>query len=137
MRRQFHAHRVAFDQLDVQRHVILKECELVAEDVLGEDQLLERLRVHQDDIVTIHVGIGVVLVFRHQTLDGVSRSPALVGLVASLEIAHFDLDEGATLARGDDLLLENRPAATVVLDDLAGPDKVGLLFHACVLMTLE
>ena len=91
--------------------------------------LLEGLGVHQDHIGAFGVAVGVVLVVGLQALDGVCGAPALIGLVAGFQVAHFDLDEGAAFAWRDDLLLEHRPAAPVMLDHLAGADQVRLLFH--------
>ena len=91
--------------------------------------LLVALGVHQHEVGAVGVGVGELLFLGHQPLDGIGGAPALVGLVAGLEVAHFHLDEGAALAGGDDLLLEHRPATAFVLDDLSGADQVRLLLH--------
>ena len=90
------------------------------------------LRVHQHEVGAVGVGVGVFLFLGGQALDGVGGAPALVGLVAGLQVAHLDLDEGAAFAGGDDLLLQHGPAAAFVLDHLAGANQVRLLFHGVV-----
>src|SRR6202012_5415911 len=62
----------------------------------------------------------------------VSGPPALVCLVARLQVAHLHLDEGAALAGRNDLLLQHGPAPAFMLDDLAGANQVRLLFHEFV-----
>ena len=91
--------------------------------------LLVALGVHQHQVGAVGVGVGELLLLGHQPLDRVGGAPALVGLVAGLEVAHLHLDEGAALAGGDDLLLQHGPATAFVLDDLSGADQVRLLLH--------
>ena len=101
---------------------------------MGRESLVG-LRVHEDQVGTVGIGVVELPVVGHQPLDGIGGPPALVGLVAGFEVAHFHLDEGPALARGDDLLLQHGPATALVLDNLTGTDQVRLLFHckrACV-----
>ena len=128
-RRQVDPDRVAFHQVDGHAHVVLQERGRIAQQLERDVGLLVALRVHQHHVGAVGVGVVVLLLLGHQPLDRVGGAPALVGLVAGLEVAHFHLDEGAAFAGSDDLLLQHRPATAFVLDHLSGANQVRLLLH--------
>lgn len=127
--RQVHRDRLALDELDVDRHVLLQEGQAVTEDILRHHRLLEGLRVHQHQVGAVDVGVGELLVLGLQPLDRVGGTPALVLLGACLDVAHVHLDDGIAFPRDHDVLLDDGVALAFELDDHAGTHLVGL--HLC------
>jgi len=120
---------VAFDEADGDGHVILQEGAESPRMVAGTTKLFEGFGVHEDEVIAVCIGVGVVPVFGGQAFHGVGGAPAFIGFIARFQVTHFHLDEGAAFAWGDDLLLQHCPAIAFVLDDLSGADEVSLLLH--------
>src|SRR5476649_492034 len=127
---QLHADRRGFVERHGHFHAVLQPARLVGvENVGAYDELLEVLLVHEGEAVLVLVQVGAVTLVDMDELDGLARTEAVLQLVALAQRLGFDSYERAALAGADVLDLGRDPELAIVLDDIAGTDRIDGDFH--------
>jgi hypothetical protein len=114
---------------DAADHVFLQPARRLADDLFGHGELLERHLVHERVRVAIAVQVLVLVVVELGPFDGLAGTIALVLLDPVEDSLHLDLHKSPTLARGDDLGLDDHEQFAVDFDDVAGTQRIGLDLH--------
>jgi len=127
--------RPALVQLHQNLHAVLQELRLVADEILGEFDLVVGHHVHEGERVAGGEEELEILLLEIDLLHRVGRAEALVELGAGDDILELDLGIGAALARLHRLGLHRHPQPALMLDHEAGTDFIACdLGHARALL---
>jgi hypothetical protein len=129
---QKHADRVALVGLDGDDHAVLQELRRLADQVARHGDLLEGLLVHEGQQVALGIEVLIFLLVEPHALDILAGAKALVQLGAVADVLELDLQVGAALAGLGVLDLDCAPQAPLVLDHVAGTDRVAVDLHGCL-----
>ena len=110
-------------------HAVLQEGGALADEFLGEADLVVGVGVHEDEHVAFLVEKLEVLGVDARALDLFVGAEAVVELAAVDEVLQLDLIVGGPLAGLHRLRLHRHPERAVMLDDVAGPDFVAVDLH--------
>src|SRR5215475_14329775 len=122
--------RRALVRRDLDFHAVLQPARLVGiEHVAADGELLVVLLVHERVAVVVLEQEGAVALLDVRLLDHLARAEALLQLVALAQRLGLDRHEGAALAGADVLHLGGDPELAVVVDDIAGADRIDGNFH--------
>src|SRR4029078_2092652 len=114
---------------DEARHTLLQPLPLIADDILRNGDLVERLGMHEVETHVVFVEIIVVLFIEIGALDLVGRPVALEDLHAVADTSHFEMRDGRSLAGVNVFRVHHNGKPALEIEHIAFADRACNNFH--------